>query len=122
MITTHQPNMIPILPSLDTVRSVEFCNRVFGTNCTDSGDYVIIKNGTFEVHYYKCDDPKLPTLTSCYISVKDIDALYAEIEPTGSLHPNGKIADREWGVREFVVVDPDGNIFRIGQSLKELQN
>lgn len=120
MLANHHPQAIPILPSLDTERSVAFCNRVFGTNCTDHGDYVIIEDGSFEVHYYKCDDPKLPSVTSCYIAVKEIDALYAKIEPTGAIHPNGKIADREWGMREFVVVDPDGNIFRVGQALREI--
>lgn len=120
MIANHHPKAVPILPSLDVARSVEFCNRVFGTNCSDYGFYAILTNGTFEVHYYNCDDPHLPMVTSCYLRVKDIDALYAKIEPMGVIHPNGKIADREWGVREFVVVDPDGNIFRVGQLLSDL--
>ncbi len=36
----------------------------------------------------------------------------------GVIHPNGKLEDKPWGMREFAIVDIHGNLLRIGQSLK----
>jgi hypothetical protein len=27
------------------------------------------------------------------------------------------LADKPWGMREFAIIDPDGNLLRIGQTL-----
>ena len=48
-----------------------------------------------------------------YVNVDDIDGLYAEFVSRGALiriPPETK----PWGMREFVLVDPSGNLLRIG--------
>jgi hypothetical protein len=64
-------------------------------------------------------DP-LTTDASCYVRVRDADALYADwhaigvpFDPeTGSrLVPP---TDTDYGLRELALVDPNGNLLRIG--------
>jgi hypothetical protein len=49
---------------------------------------------------------------SCRIACDDIDALYAELAPTGTLHQadSGETVATDWGTRGFHVVDRDGNL------------
>ena len=48
--------------------------------------------------------------------VDDVDALYAEFQEANVIHPNGPLEVKSWGMKEFVVLDLDGNALRIGQS------
>ena len=34
----------------------------------------------------------------------------------GIVHPNGALADKPWGTREFAILDPDGNLLTFSQS------
>ena len=49
---------------------------------------------------------------SCRIEVTDVDALYAELEATGVLHPYRAAASTttDFGTREFATLDLDGNL------------
>jgi uncharacterized glyoxalase superfamily protein PhnB len=49
---------------------------------------------------------------SCRIEVADVDALYAELERAGVLHPTAKagVAATDFGTREFAALDLDGNL------------
>ena len=49
---------------------------------------------------------------SCRIEVTDVDALYAELEPTGVLHPVSRdgVTATDFGTREFATLDRDGNL------------
>jgi catechol 2,3-dioxygenase-like lactoylglutathione lyase family enzyme len=49
---------------------------------------------------------------SCRIEVTDVDALYAELEPTGVLHPVSRdgVTTTDFGTREFATLDRDGNL------------
>ena len=58
----------------------------------------------------------------CYLYVEDADALFADYAGLGlpgegipRLH--GAPEDTDYGLREFAVVDPDGNLLRIGSPL-----
>ena len=49
---------------------------------------------------------------SCRIEVDDVDALFAELEPRGVLHPTVRdgVAATDFGTREFATLDLDGNL------------
>jgi catechol 2,3-dioxygenase-like lactoylglutathione lyase family enzyme len=54
---------------------------------------------------------------SCYCKLSEgIDALYAEYQARGVavLHP---LRDESYGMREFMIADPDGNIINFGQAV-----
>ena len=87
-------------------------------------DYLIIGRGAIELHFY--GDPGVDPLTtsaSCYLRVTDADALHDEWqragvrrdETTGSrLEPP---MDTDYGMREFALVDPSGNLVSAGSPL-----
>jgi hypothetical protein len=47
----------------------------------------------------------------CYIYVTDIEQLYEEYQKLNLIHPNGGLRMMPWGLRQFAVVDNNGNIF-----------
>lgn len=51
---------------------------------------------------------------SCYVYVDDADALHAELAGKGA-NVQGKPISRPWGLREFSVLDPEGNRITYGQ-------
>jgi uncharacterized glyoxalase superfamily protein PhnB len=51
---------------------------------------------------------------SCYIYVRDADALHAELVAKGA-NVQGEPVSRPWGLREFRVLDPEGNQLTFGQ-------
>jgi hypothetical protein len=57
----------------------------------------------------------------CYLRVSDVDDIYrafalAEL-PRKGIPRQDALGDKPWGMREFAIVDPDGNLIRIGQTL-----
>jgi predicted enzyme related to lactoylglutathione lyase len=51
---------------------------------------------------------------SCYVYVRDADALHAELVAKGA-RVQGEPVSRPWGLREFRVLDPEGNQLTFGQ-------
>ena len=46
---------------------------------------------------------------SCRIRVEGVDQLHEAYQGQGVIHPNGPLRTQWWGVREFAVLDLDGN-------------
>jgi uncharacterized glyoxalase superfamily protein PhnB len=57
-----------------------------------------------------------------HLLVEDVDAWWRHIQTQGILGKYGVSAeppeDRPWGLRDFVLVDPTGVLWRVGQNLK----
>jgi catechol 2,3-dioxygenase-like lactoylglutathione lyase family enzyme len=118
---------VPILPSRDLAETLAFLQRLgFEETGTPYAvyDYLIVARGDAELHFFsKPDVDPLSSDFSCYLRVADADAVHAEwaavgvpTDPaTGSrlMVPR----DTDYGLREFALVDPSGNLYRIG-SLK----
>lgn len=51
---------------------------------------------------------------SCYVYVKDADALHTELTSKAAI-VQGEPVSRPWGLREFEVLDPEGNRITFGQ-------
>jgi catechol 2,3-dioxygenase-like lactoylglutathione lyase family enzyme len=51
---------------------------------------------------------------SCYVYVRDADELHAELWARGAMVQGGPIS-QPWGLREFQVLDPEGNRLTFGQ-------
>jgi catechol 2,3-dioxygenase-like lactoylglutathione lyase family enzyme len=115
---------VPILPSRDLRATLMFYERLGFENRgapPEAWDYLIIGRGGIELHFF--GHPEVDPLTTdamCYLHVDDADALHAEwlaigVEPdptTGSrLVPPSRTA---YGMREFALVDPNGNLVRMG--------
>jgi uncharacterized glyoxalase superfamily protein PhnB len=53
-------------------------------------------------------------IASCYVYVADADALHAEFVAKGA-NVEAPPVSRPWGLREFRVFDPEGNILTFGK-------
>ena len=118
---------VPILPSRDLDETLAFYVRLGFQNRgapPDEWKYLIIGRDTGELHFFEAPtvDP-LTTDAGCYVRVDDADALFeewhrvgvAEDPATGSrLIPP---CDTDYGMREFALVDQNGNLVRVGSPL-----
>jgi hypothetical protein len=59
--------------------------------------------------------------TSCYWRVRDADRFYQEFArlnlPSEGIPRLTAPVDQPWGMREFTLVDPSGNLVRVGHDL-----
>jgi hypothetical protein len=119
---------VPILPSRNLGETLEFYSRLgfeLRGAPIEKYRYLIIGRGAIELHFW--DAPGVDPLTtdaSCYIRVDDADPLHHEwleagvqSDPaTGSrLMPP---VDTDYGIREFALVDKNGNLVRVGSPLR----
>jgi catechol 2,3-dioxygenase-like lactoylglutathione lyase family enzyme len=84
--------------------------------------YGLLTRGDLELHVFA--HPDLDPATShagCYLRVRDVDRIHADFRkaalPLHGIPRMDALADKPWGMREFAIVDPDGNLLRIGQVL-----
>lgn len=113
---------IPILPSRSVHATVAFYESLGfagGPHEFDSG-YAILERGDIELHFFLHKElvPERSS-ASCYLRVKDVEGFYrsctnCELPRTGIPRLEA-LEDKPWGLREFAVVDPDGNLIRVGQ-------
>jgi catechol 2,3-dioxygenase-like lactoylglutathione lyase family enzyme len=110
---------IPVLASLDIARTLQFFNQVLGfkTQHIENSSYGMAARGDVEIHFWLCNEKHIAENTSCYVRVDDVYALYAELK--SRLPELECVAEREWGMAELYVIDPDGNLIKFGQSINE---
>ncbi|MFT3820392.1 MAG: VOC family protein [Rubrivivax sp.] len=121
----QQDIAIPQLPSRSLAETLQFYGR-FGFQGRVAGpaaDYAILERGPLEVHFwlYPALKPE-ESAFSCYLRVQDVEAMYRAFSSAAPLPRQGiprmePPEDKPWGLREFAVVDEDGNLLRIGQVL-----
>ncbi|KQW38816.1 VOC family protein [Rhizobacter sp. Root404] len=113
---------IPTLPCRSVASTVEFYNQLGfegGAHAFNS-EYAILRRGPVELHFFTHAD-LVPSKSSsgCYIRVQDVEEVYRNIAssrlPRAGIPRMDLLEDKPWGLREFAVVDPDGNLIRIGQ-------
>ena len=115
---------IPVLPSkflpatLAFYARLGFVGKLLGIN--DS--YAILTRGDLELHFFSHTGLNpAESHAGCYLRVADAACIYeafasAEL-PTHGIPRMDSLADKIWGMKEFAIVDEDGNLLRIGQVL-----
>lgn len=120
-----QPNeiVIPILPCRSLNGTLAFYRGLgFEGEIHRHGDYAIIRRGAVELHFFVHRE-LVPTESSamCYIRVCDAEGMYRAFAaaklPRDGIPRMDLLEDKPWGMREFAIVDSDGNLLRIGQTL-----
>lgn len=101
---------IPILPSADLDRTVAFFATVGFSEEVRSERYLVLGSGHAELHFARADPA---TTGQCLVMVADARALWTELREH-DIPGVGDLADREYGLCDFTLVDPDGNRVRIG--------
>ena len=117
-MTIEFTRTIPVLPSLNIDKTERFYQEKLGFSTqANYGDYLIMQRGDCILHFWPCDDPSLPKNSSCYVYLQGVDELYTEYEAAGVIHPNGKLSTQYYGLRDFSILDGDGNLIKFGQPL-----
>jgi len=103
---------VPVLASLNITKTIQFYCSVFGFTKIheEPAVYGIVQRDAVQIHFWACSEKHIAENTACRINVKEIDALYAEFQPKGVIHPNAPLQEKPWGTLEFGVVDEDGNL------------
>jgi catechol 2,3-dioxygenase-like lactoylglutathione lyase family enzyme len=110
---------IPILAVRDMPRVMAFYAQL-GFKLLGPGaapdPYVIAKLGTFEIHLWQTKKAKIGM---AYLRTRSVRRIHARLTKIG-LPENGapclsKVIDQPWGMRECLLVDPEGNLLRIGE-------
>jgi catechol 2,3-dioxygenase-like lactoylglutathione lyase family enzyme len=107
---------IPILASLDAPATIDFYTDKLGFELKSQWEgYLIFSKDEIFIHFWATDDPEVPKSTGCYIRVAEVDELFVAYDKQGVVHPNGRLADMPWGMRQFSILDNNGNILHFGQ-------
>jgi catechol 2,3-dioxygenase-like lactoylglutathione lyase family enzyme len=115
---------VPILPAKDLDATLAFYERLGFENAgapPSEWNYLIIRRGTVQLHFYA--DPGVDPLTTaagCYVFTDDADALHRDwntigivTDPTTGSRLQEPV-DTDYGMREFALIDPSGNLIRVG--------
>lgn len=113
---------VPILPSRDLAETQAFYERLgFRMSGGIFDGYMLLIREAAEIHFFlKPHVDPLTTDFSCYLRVDGADALYEEWAalriPHDAATGSRLVApvDTDYGMREFALVDPSGNLLRIG--------
>lgn len=114
---------IPILPMREVEETRAFYERLgfefeVYADTPDAEAYAFARRGTLEIHFFGYPDvDAAESDAGCYLRVADADALYDEFRAAGVRDVAllfAPIEDKPWGMREFAVVDPNGNLLRVG--------
>ena len=113
---------IPTLPCRAVAATVAFYHALGfeGGAHAFNGNYAILRRGAIELHFVTHRD-LVPAESSagCYIRVADVETIYRACAsaqlPRVGIPRMDALANKPWGLREFAIVDPDGNLLRIGQ-------
>jgi len=121
-VTQDRDLAIPTLPSRSVSATTEFYRRLgfAGGAHAFNPEYAIFTRGAVELHFFTHKE-LVPAHSSagCYIRVLDVQPFYEACSASGlpdaGIPRITRLEDKPWGLREFAVIDPDGNLLRIGQ-------
>ena len=116
----------PVLKSGDYARSRAFYEGTLGFRVVEEGGdpprFGIFKRGGSVLFVNAWNGPPrlVPGVWEAYIHVSGVDALFAELQAAGAniVRP---VEDAVYGMREFDVADPDGNVICFGQDSDTLK-
>jgi catechol 2,3-dioxygenase-like lactoylglutathione lyase family enzyme len=112
----------PKLPMRDKTATKDFYIKGLGFQVVGTADfegYLMLQKDKIQIHFFefKALDPK-ENYGQVYIRTDNIDSFYQSVlDNKTSIHPNGGLAVKPWGQKEFSVLDPDNNLLTFGQSI-----
>lgn len=115
-----RPSVKPVLPVGDMTEAIAFYRRLgFDVERYDDG-YAWVRTCGWEF-FHLVASPDLGSgggAAGAYIHVSDADEWHVALTAAaGDDAAIGGVVDQPWGMREFAVTDPSGNIVRFGRNL-----
>jgi catechol 2,3-dioxygenase-like lactoylglutathione lyase family enzyme len=120
MATDDDAVTIPTLPSRSLPATLAFYGRL-GFDGELIGDgYAFLTRGAIELHFFPHPDLKPhECYAGCYVRLQGVDALHAELAaanlPAQGIPRLERVEDKPWGMREFALLDIDGNLIKFGR-------
>ena len=116
---------IPIMPARDLAETIDFYKALdfaLAYRHAELDEYIILRRGPLELQFFQWPDLDIQTsFTGCYLRVADVDAIYQSFAgarlPARGTPSLGGIKRRAWGMREFNLVDCNGNLLRVGEPI-----
>ncbi|MEQ9401965.1 MAG: glyoxalase superfamily protein [Cyclobacteriaceae bacterium] len=113
----------PIFPVDDPLKTAEYYRDVLGFDINfkweDPPTYIVInRDDAVGIHLVKNEGDFTPPVNhaSLFIFVHDVDAVYQEYQQSGA-EITRTIDNRDYGMRDFDVRDPNGFILVFGKHL-----
>ncbi len=111
----------PSIPVRDIATALAFyCDTLGFTKTFENGNpvgFVILERDDAEVHLTLKPDHQASDCNVLHLLVSDARALYRHLEKRGTQIVKG-LRDQPYGLRDFIVADPDGNRLDIGQHIE----
>ncbi len=109
---------IPILASLNADETIKFYTDILGFTLYSNWEgYLMFGMDQIEIHLSSTDDVSIPKNTGCYVNVTAVDELYAKYKAHGIIHPDGALKNMPWQMRQFSIIDNNGNIIHFGEDI-----
>lgn len=112
----------PILPARDIIAAQAFYAAIGFQTVFLNGDYLLMTRDQAEVHFFRhAELDPYANYCGAYLRPGDVDALSREIAalelPRKGIPRFEPAQDKPWGMREFALIDPDGNLIRGGRKI-----
>jgi predicted enzyme related to lactoylglutathione lyase len=113
-----------MLAAADLDETIDFYRRVLGFNAVmKSDEYSIVEKDGSTIHFMKAADESVLAAvrghTEIYIEVDDIEAMWARVKPFKGQYKITDISDRDYGMTEFHINDPNGCLIFVGQETRK---
>ena len=112
----------PKLPMRDKLVTKDYYVNKLGFEVYGSADYdgyLMLRKDTIQIHFFEFKEliPK-ENYGQVYLRTDTIDKLYQSLLANKvAIHPNGKLQTKNWGQKEFSLLDPDSNLLTFGQEV-----
>ncbi|MBK8208119.1 MAG: VOC family protein [Planctomycetes bacterium] len=113
---TRLLEIAPAFAVRDLEAMCEFYGKLLGLEPTYKTDvYAVLRNGSVQLHLYPQRDGMNAGQGSAYVFVEGVDDVYATAQDIAQvIHP---LKNQEYGLRDFLMQDPEGNRVGIAQRL-----
>jgi catechol 2,3-dioxygenase-like lactoylglutathione lyase family enzyme len=111
-VSARLTSAVPIIPARQVEAATAWYRDELGFEVVHAEtEYGVVARDDIQVHFWGPSgiDPK-DSMTMYRIGTSDLDALYEHCRERDILHPNAPLERKPWGLREFAVVDGDGNL------------
>ncbi|MBK8138658.1 MAG: VOC family protein [Chloroflexi bacterium] len=109
----------PVLLTRDLSRTADFYTQHLGFAIVSLyPNYLILRRGAVALHFSLAADldPKTNPCTT-YVYLTGVREFYEQCQAEGVLRHNAWRGDQDYGMRDFSLVDPDGNLLTFGEAL-----
>jgi len=116
MITAVHPK----LPMRSKQATLLYYTEQLGFTLFGSADfdgYLMLEKDNIQIHFFEFKNINpLENYGQVYFRTKNIEEVYqALVDKKVTIHPNGKLQLKPWGVKEFSLLDPDNNLLTFGE-------